>query len=173
MYLPRNNGRCLLTADLSPRKRRERIRRACSFDFIPFVYDITDVGKQQLKCYSKIENFGECPLKTKKMTTKPVRCKNKFLCRDPPVVPPSTCGWSCDYALLVSGGWSKFNNPIRHLSNVKQMYKHLHEDRLFDEKNIKVFYANNSTIDCKSPFDYLHCVKLSPTGLATTFKRIL
>uniref|UniRef100_A0A069DNE7 Putative cnidarian restricted protein n=1 Tax=Clytia hemisphaerica TaxID=252671 RepID=A0A069DNE7_9CNID len=147
MYLPRNNGKCLLTAQLSPRKRRERLRRACSFDFIPFVYDTTAVGHQQLKCHSITRKFAKCP---KADVIDKDKCKNKLCPPKPTTKKPDKgrkCGWSCDYALLVSGGWSKYINRIRHLHNIQEVFKHLQTSRSFDKENIKVFFANNATIE--------------------------
>ena len=179
MYLPVNNNKCLLTAQLSPSKRRERLRRSCSFDFIPFVYDTSDPGVQQLKCYSTIHRFGTCPKSTTSDSQNNyARCRNKR-CSFPVSVTNNnykqsstnsgrtrgrnsdtttsannqqnrpTCGWSCDYALLISGGWSKYTNRMRHLYNIQDIYRHLNTKRSFDEKNIKVFFANNSTIERK------------------------
>ena len=148
MYLPRNNGKCLLTAQLSPRKRREKLRRACSFDFIPFVYDTTAVGHQQLKCHSIIKKFAKCP---KADVIDKHKCKNK-LCPKSTTKSPDKgrkCGWSCDYALLVSGGWCKYINRIRHLHNIREVFRHLQRNRSFDKENIKVFFANNATIERK------------------------
>ena len=161
MYLPPNNNKCLLVAQLSSRKQREKLSKACSFDFIPFVYDTSNPGMQQLKCYSKIPRFGACPTNTRTATsndtegTKPdQRCRNKPCPANKQTTNQTPdqrhkCGWSCDYALLISGGWSKYTNRLRHLHNVQDIYKHLKQGRSFDEKNIKVFFANNSTIKRK------------------------
>lgn len=162
MYLPPNNNKCLLAAQLSSHRQQEKLRKACSFDFIPFVYDTTDPGVQQLKCHSKIPQFGACPTSSRTSSTSVVdgtksgqRCR-KRQCPDSskktsrtPNQRHKTCGWSCDYALIISGGWSKYTNRVRHLHNVQDVYKHLKEKRSFDEKNIKIFFANNSTLDRK------------------------
>ncbi|XP_057293429.1 uncharacterized protein LOC130622051 isoform X1 [Hydractinia symbiolongicarpus] len=138
MFLP-NYSYCL-------RLKQMKKNRACAFHSIPKVYDVTDnQQKNILKCLPNIQNFGKCPivnvLKFNPCDNNSGNCKgNTFNQQD-------TCERMCDHAVILSGGWNKYMNKVRHLKNIKDMHRYLHEKKDFKTSNIKVFFANNGTIN--------------------------
>lgn len=139
MYLPEHR-KCLLLAMFGRRKKSP-----CSFNYIPFIYDVTDMGQnQRLRCLSDM-GFKKCPV-TK---TAPNPCKNTANCKYNRGRQNAPCHWSCDHAVMISGGWNKYTNRMRHLLNMRSFYNHLFLHRSFHKDNIKVFFANNASIERK------------------------
>ena len=128
-----------------------RKKHSCSFNYIPFVYDVSDVGqKQRLQCFSSMLDFKECPVTRTALNP----CKNTANCKHKPRSEDAPCHWTCDHALMISGGWNKYTNRMRHLLNLRRLYNHLYLHRSFHKNNIKAFFANNATIECKFIFCY-------------------
>lgn len=141
MYLPAYRH-CQLMTQYSGRRKKS----PCSFNYIPFVFDTSDVAqKQRMTCYSSVGGFKQCPV-TKNA---PNPCKNTASCKHTILRKTAPCHWSCDHALMISGGWNKYTNRLRHLLNMRSIYNHLFLHRFFHKDNIKVFFANNASIECK------------------------
>lgn len=133
--------------------------RTCSINNIPFVYDKSDVHrKSRLECMSNIQGFGICPIVD--LEKPESRCKNSQRCTFGREFgrPKSPCHWNCDYAVLLSGGWNKYMNKPRHLRNIHGMYNYLRNKGRYRKENIKIFFANNATIDRKY---FYHCSSYS------------
>lgn len=148
-FLAGSLGECMFLPDYSFCLRFKKVignARACAFHSIPKIYDITDnQQKNILKCLPNIQNFGKCPivnvLKFNPCDNNSGNCKsNTFDQQD-------TCEKMCDHAVILSGGWNKYMNKVRHLKNIKDMHRYLHEKKDFKTSNIKVFFANNGTIN--------------------------
>ena len=157
-------GECISIAQT--RSCRNRIghgrkgRRKCEINFIPLVHTEGDINTtQRLTCRSSYYGFAACPeLAGKTLRRDNDKCSNSGRCssqhRGTHVNPflrfLSICE-RCDYAVLVSGGWNVHVNQKRHLDNLKDMRRYLSSKGFF-ERNMKVFYANNRSIDRKSYF---------------------
>lgn len=130
-------------------------RRKCEINFIPLVHTEGDINTtQRLMCRSRYQGFSSCPeLAGKSLTRGSDKCTNSGRCssqsrggyQDPFLRFLSVCE-RCDYGVLVSGGWNVLMNQKRHLDNLKYMRTYL-KSKGFLERNMKVFYANNRSID--------------------------
>ena len=135
---------------------RRKGRRRCEINFIPLVQEVGDLTfTQRLECRSGLEGFGKCRTSQNGLLNKEDdKCTNSGRCSSqsgrprplPGLIPD--CFEKCDYAVLISGGWNVLMNHPRHLENIREVWNYL-KSKGFLERNIKVFYANNGSIDCK------------------------
>ncbi|XP_071950084.1 uncharacterized protein [Antedon mediterranea] len=152
--LEKSMGReCLQVAVKSRCKNRLKTssKRHCEINMLPLVYREGDSShEQQLKCidsplYAKCPNYRtgisnftrNCELET---NTK--RCQNQRTnfgrrCK---------LHETCDYGVMISGGWNRQTSIKRHSENIKNMYSMLREQG-FKKHNIKMFFADNTDIE--------------------------
>ncbi|XP_033111112.1 uncharacterized protein LOC117112156 isoform X2 [Anneissia japonica] len=124
-------------------------KRHCEINMLPLVYDDGDSSyEQQLKCidsssYARCPNFrtgvsnltNNCELET---NTK--RCQNQKFGRR------CKLHETCDYGVMISGGWNRQASLRRHADNIRSMYAML-RDQGFKKHNIKMFFADNTDIE--------------------------
>ena len=157
----KSNGECISIAQT--RSCRNRIghgrkgRRRCEINFIPLVHTEGDINTtQRLTCRSRLQGFAPCPeLAGRTLRRDNDKCSNSGRCSsqsrgtflNPFLRFLSICE-RCDYGVLISGGWNVHMNQKRHLENLKDMRNYL-KSKGFLERNMKIFYANNRSIDRK------------------------
>ena len=165
-----DHGECMTLAlkkrcknALERRGRRRNFARRCEINFLPRVYLETDQEnrKQMLRCIPNLRDFSLCPrMRPRNDTTKlfcyPVRDNTKR-CETTHHVLHTSCRVFeiCDQAVILSGGWDRFNSLPRHKRNVRDVY-HMLRSNGFKRRNIKIFFANGAEgIECEYTFSYL------------------
>lgn len=145
-------------------------RRKCEINFIPLVHSEGDINTtQRLTCRSYLNGFAACPkLAGKSLRRDNDRCSNSGRCSSQsrstyfsPILRFFSICERCDYGVLVSGGWNVHVNQKRHLDNLRDMRSYLRR-KGFLERNLKVFYANNRSIDRKYHFGFFLLHVASP-----------
>ncbi|XP_012566880.1 uncharacterized protein LOC100214463 isoform X1 [Hydra vulgaris] len=132
--------KCLIHKQLSG----DAFKTSCTVTFLPQVYEKASLELQnKLQCMDELEGFASCPTVHAQSDT---RCNNAIKCEQPSNHLKESCKWKCDYGLMIFGGWDKHTQSVRHLHNIKDMFKYL-KNKGYNDKNIRIFFANNSTID--------------------------
>ncbi|ELU05668.1 hypothetical protein CAPTEDRAFT_184149 [Capitella teleta] len=135
---------------LQRRQRRRNFARRCEINFLPLVYMENDDTKTQvLTCRSNAPGFAECPElrsinDTSELICNPIK-ENTKRCETSHDLVSTSCRpfEICDQAILLSGGWNRWNSRIGQHDNIRDMY-HMLRRHSFKRKNIEVFYANGA-----------------------------
>ena len=129
--------------------RLVRKRRRCEIDFIPLVYAANDAQArtQKLQCRDDLLGFGKCRTVRPAL---PVPCGNTPRCGNPPKIKQRICFFkSCDYAVLIAGGWNAQTNHPRYQKNLELFWNFLHRENNFSKDHITTFYGHDGSIERK------------------------
>ena len=147
------DGECITIAQKSRRctnrlQDRKRKRR-CDINFIPSVYRKEGRGGGQLlECQSNVAGFADCPTS---LTRHPLdeKCLNTKRCAiTPKSIRQRYCTATCDYAVLLSGGWNTHTATTKSKDNIKTMWRYLRKNH-FKHENIVTFVGNRYSIERK------------------------
>ena len=115
-------------------------RRKCEINFIPLVYSQGDSSRsQKLLCNGQISGFAKCPSYA---NLQPKNCENLPKCPSPTA--SNMCTYErCDYAVLVSGGWSAQTLDRRFGENLEHFHGFLRRND-FQKNKIVTLYAQRA-----------------------------
>ena len=103
---------------------------------------------QLLQCKSGLSGFADCPNPLTRHALSE-KCLNSKRCSiTPKHVRQRFCTQSCDYAVLVSGGWNGLTATSRTEESVRSMWWYLRQNG-FRPNNIMVFIGSQYSVESK------------------------